>query len=212
MKILCLDTSTPKIVASALNGDTIVHSSRIGKEKHAVSLAPFVQKVIEAAKLELKDLEFIGLGIGPGNLTGLRIGISWAVGVASVVGAKIVPLNSLELISMNAAGRRVVVRKARKGYVYAQVFPDWERPEVFEAESFKRTLANLEEYILLGDGADLFDGDRTIEELWYPLPEILLKLTLERLESAIDYTEVKPLYVQKSIAEINYERRARGGV
>lgn len=203
-----MDTSTKKIVLAVLKGGEIHTRTYEGREKHAVKLAPVLDSFLSSIPASLRELEKIGLGIGPGSLTGLRIGIGFAIGVASVTNAKIVPLNSFEVIANGVfwKGKKVVVRKARKGFVYIQVFPSGE-PKVLSVEEAKKVIENLENPILIGDGKEFFEFEKAPDFFDYPSPEVLIKMTIDR--DGVDYTEVKPLYVQKSIAEINYERRMK---
>ena len=209
--VLALDTSTRKITLALFDGN-LYTLSYTGNEKHAAKLAILTRDLIEMSKKSPRDIEIIGLGIGPGSLTGLRVGMSFAVGMASINGSKIVPLNSLEIVAHSVPWEEVaVVRKARKGYVYLQVFPYWKEPKVLDIESAEREIGNLEHPVVVGDGKDLFSFRKALDYFDYPLPEVLIDLTMENSEKAIDYTQVKPLYVQKSIAEINFERRIREG-
>ena len=175
-----------------------------------MKLAPILDSFLSSIPASLREVEKIGLGIGPGSLTGLRIGIGFAMGVASVTKARIVPLNSFEVIASGVfwKGEKVVVRRARKGFVYVQVFPGG-NPKVLSIEEAKKIIGDLENPILIGDGKEFFKFEKAPDVFDHPNPEVLLRMTLER--EGIDYTEVKPLYVQKSIAEINYERRMKDG-
>ncbi len=215
MHVLALDTSTPKIVLALRTDSGDFHMSYMGTEKHAVRLAPLLQNLTKTADIEFEDIDMIGLGVGPGNLTGLRIGISTILGISSTFEIPVVQLNSLELISKNVSTNlpKVVVRKARKGFVYAQIFDgNHPKPRVYSIEEFSDILSKIEEYVLLGDGSVLFDGEKAPEWSWYPLAETLLHETISRVKEAVRFTEIKPLYVQKSIAELNLGGRKRNGV
>ena len=217
MTFLGIDTSTPKIVISLEKDGNVLYLSYRGVEKHAVKLAPLMKTALDTLGVDLFDVELLGLGIGPGNLTGLRIGVSTVLGIASVTGVRIVPMNSLELISLNLPFdvKKVVVRKARKGFVYSQVFEGSETlegPRVYSVDELSKILEKLGDYVLMGDGAELFEGEKAPETLWYPTAEVLLHEMKRRSDRAVPHWEITPLYVQKSIAELNLERRKRGGV
>ncbi len=215
VSILCLDTSTAKISLALESKNGVFQLSYMGREKHAVRLVPLLDALLKSADSKPKDVDLIGLGIGPGNLTGLRIGISTVMGMASVTGAKVVQLNSLEVISKNVVTERikVVVRRARSGFVYAQIFDsDSKEPRVYSVEEFREILEGLGDYVLVGDGSNLFEGEVSPEWTWFPTPEVLLQETKNRVSEAVPFTEIEPLYVQKSIAELNLERRRGHGV
>ncbi len=209
--ILALDTSTQQITLAIEKSGEIHTRTYRGKEKHAVKLAPILDDLLRSAGAKASDVDLIGLGVGPGSLTGLRIGIGLVIGLASVSGARVVPLNSFEVIAKGVSwsGEKVVVRKARKGYVYIQVFEKSFGPKVLSVEEASKVIGSLENPILIGDGKELFEGIKAGDVFDFPNPLVLLDMT--KAGEAVDYTEVKPLYVQKSIAEINYERRMRDG-
>ncbi len=213
--IVAFDTSTKKITIALKKDHSIYTITYSGKEKHAVKLAPIFYHLLKSAGTSLNETELIGLGIGPGSLTGLRIGIGFALGVASTLGIKIVPLNSLHLIAKNIAwdGEIVVVRKARQGWVYFQIFSKdhlpLSEPLVMSVRNAGEKIKQLSNPILVGDGKELFQGARASHHLDFPIPEVLIDATLEHAEEASQFFEIEPLYLQKSIAEINWERRRR---
>ncbi len=211
--ILALDTSTRRISLAVLKGGETYTKSYEGKEKHAVKLASLVEELSRDVNASLREVEFIGLGIGPGSLTGLRVGMGFAVGIAAVSGAKVVPLNSFEVIASSAfwKGERVVVRKARKGYVYMQVFPLEKKPSVLEVCKAREIISKLRDPLIMGDGREFFEGMKVPDTFDTPIPEVLIDLTLKNLERAVNYLNVKPLYVQKSIAEMNFEKKHGNG-
>ncbi len=205
--VLALDTSTKKIVLALFDGD-LYTISYMGNEKHATKLAILAKELTDVSRRKIKDANLIGLGVGPGSLTGLRVGMSFAIGIASVNGAKIVPLNSLEIIAASVPYEEVVViRKARRGYVYFQIFPHWKKPRVLDIESAEKEIGKLKIPVVVGDGKELFNFRKFPDYFDYPLPETLIDLTIRNSNRAVEYTRVNPLYIQKSIAEINFEKR-----
>ena len=69
------------------------------------------------------EVTLIGVCVGPGAFTGLRVGVSTALGFALARGIKVVPLSSLQtraLIAQQAV--TLAVLDARKSRVYAEFF------------------------------------------------------------------------------------------
>ncbi|HEX9636040.1 MAG TPA: tRNA (adenosine(37)-N6)-threonylcarbamoyltransferase complex dimerization subunit type 1 TsaB [Acidobacteriota bacterium] len=64
--------------------------------RHLVELA---QALIAEADITPADLAAVAVGIGPGSLTGLRIGLSAAAGLAYAIGRPAVPLGNLEILA-----------------------------------------------------------------------------------------------------------------
>src|SRR5271170_7435698 len=76
---------------------------------HCAGLPDAVDEVLAAAGFKLRDLAAIAVGIGPGSFTGLRVGLSYAKGLASALGMAVVGVSSLDAIALCAA------REARAG-------------------------------------------------------------------------------------------------
>ncbi|MFN6991128.1 MAG: tRNA (adenosine(37)-N6)-threonylcarbamoyltransferase complex dimerization subunit type 1 TsaB [Fervidobacterium sp.] len=222
MKIFAIDTSTPRIVACYVDDERKILVELETKAKHGTQ----VSQVIEMMKdVDFSSLDVIGIGIGPGSLTGLRVGIAFATGLG--VGKSFVQINSLKLIASNLEfynGYIVVVRKAREGYVYCAVYKGLDRVndkvndnddmiEEVEApfiDSIERIRNKIEMYnprICIGDGAEFFDCMLDSVEYNYPSAKKLLQLVLKKIERNNFVDSVEPLYLQKSIAELNFEKR-----
>jgi len=65
---------------------------------HDARLAMETEKLIRDAGILAKDLSRIGLIIGPGSFTGLRIGLAFAKGLAFASDAGIVPMTQHEVL------------------------------------------------------------------------------------------------------------------
>jgi len=128
--ILGLDTGTPMASVALVDGGRVVGEISRPVTSHGASLPGAVDQLLGAAGLRPADLAAIAVGIGPGSFTGLRIGLSYAKGLAFASGAKIVGVPSLDAIAVAAMesekarpGRRIcAILDARKGEVYAALY------------------------------------------------------------------------------------------
>ena len=81
--ILAFDTSAAHCAAALLSGDRILASKREEMTRgQAERLMPLLEECLREADLAWADLTAIGVGIGPGNFTGIRIAVSAARGLA----------------------------------------------------------------------------------------------------------------------------------
>lgn len=137
MKVLGLDTSTSRLSAAVLDGDRVaaecVRESaradhrRPGRSNHAEALLPLIDDVLRSAGTDFSGLSLLGVAVGPGSFTGLRIGISTAKGLVYGSGTPVVGVRTLEALAHGAPpgdGASFVcpLMDARKGEVYAALY------------------------------------------------------------------------------------------
>ncbi|MCV2888015.1 tRNA (adenosine(37)-N6)-threonylcarbamoyltransferase complex dimerization subunit type 1 TsaB [Ruegeria aquimaris] len=81
--VLAFDTSAAHCAAALLVGDRIVatRTEDMGRGQ-AERLFPLLEEVLAEAGKTWRDLTAIGVGVGPGNFTGIRISVSAARGLA----------------------------------------------------------------------------------------------------------------------------------
>lgn len=109
----------------------------------AESLFPMLEELMDEAGMDWQDLDAIGVGVGPGNFTGIRISVSAARGLALSLGIPAIGINTLEAIFHVAGrppGRIAVFLPAPKGSTYFQVFAGGEPlgPAFLEADGSLR--------------------------------------------------------------------------
>ena len=95
--ILGIDTSLNNCSVSLACG-TILLAEKVSSliKGQSENLFPLIEQVFDESNIELKSLKAIGIGIGPGNFTGLRIGISAAKGLAMALKIKVLKLKLRE--------------------------------------------------------------------------------------------------------------------
>ena len=128
--VLGLDTgSSTAFLGLVANGRVIGHLA-CPVTSHGAALPHAVDELLSASKLALGDLGGIAVGIGPGSFTGLRIGLSYAKGIAMASGCAVVGVPSLDTIALAALGEANLsegtqiccVVDARKGELYAALY------------------------------------------------------------------------------------------
>ncbi|AEH51116.1 tRNA (adenosine(37)-N6)-threonylcarbamoyltransferase complex dimerization subunit type 1 TsaB [Pseudothermotoga thermarum] len=220
MKILALDTSTDVLVVGFKDEEKFLSLTYKGIERHATKLAPMVKLLLDAAQVEPAKIDVLGCGVGPGSLTGLRIGISFVQGLACAFGKKITPVVSAKVLAKNFStydGEIVVARKAREGYVYIACYKNDEQivePTVKQIEEAKKIVGEMQNPMIVGDAKKFFlDVAKLAPDA---LENINAQILIEEVEaltkngSNFEPALVQPLYLQKSIAEINFEKRKQG--
>lgn len=90
--ILVINTSCNGI--DLVLNDKLVH---IDAEKQAVSLPKAVADIMKKNNINMSDLTAIGVIVGPGSFTGIRLGIAYAKGLGIGLDIPVVPVNMFEL-------------------------------------------------------------------------------------------------------------------
>ncbi len=103
MKILAIETATEICsVAYCEEGRPVAVKEESAPRKHSEVLPLFFEEVKDAAGFSLEALDGIAVSIGPGSFTGLRIGLSYAKGLAFSRGLPLVPVPTLLALAGNA--------------------------------------------------------------------------------------------------------------
>jgi tRNA threonylcarbamoyladenosine biosynthesis protein TsaB len=105
MTLLAIDSST-RTSGLALYDESgvLFECTWIGTDYHGVDLAPQIQRAVKVCGLKMKELRAVGVALGPGSYTGLRIGLALAKGLAFAHRLSLVAIPTLDIL---AAGQPV---------------------------------------------------------------------------------------------------------
>lgn len=229
MLTLAIDTATNQVgVAFGRNGRVLGEVRLDGGRRHAEQLAPAIEYLAGELALELDQLAFVAVGIGPGLYTGLRVGITTARVMAQALAIPVVGIPSLDLVAYpwRATRRQIVaVLDARRKEVFSARY--WPVPGGLQREGdyivgppatvAADIVASGAEVLLVGDGAlvypDAFAGIDRVEILGAsaaaPSVTALVELACARFEREEFQlpADVAPLYLRHSDAEIAWAPR-----
>ncbi len=123
---LAIDTASDAPNVAACHG-TAVAMRDIDDGGRTEQLYRYVDEVLEATDLELRGLDCVAVGCGPGSFTGLRVGMAAAQALAFGAELPVCPVSSLAVLGFGAARRagteRVVAAlDARMGEIYAGAY------------------------------------------------------------------------------------------
>lgn len=165
MTLLAFDTATPATVVGVLGPGDALTERRDDPEPgarphHTGALLALAEEALVAAGVARGDLERIGVGVGPGGFTGLRIGIATARGLAQGLGVPLVGVSSLRALAEGAApgGPVLAVLDARRGEAFLAAYEDGEEriaPRVARPEELPAIAARQDgrPWKAVGDGA-----------------------------------------------------------
>ena len=125
--ILAFDTSAAHCAAALLSGDKLLaHAHEPMAKGQAERLMVLITEVMAMGGAKLGDLSAIGVGVGPGNFTGIRISVSAARGLALGLGVRAVGVSTLAARAFGLPRPITVIEDARRGEIYLQDFDDIE--------------------------------------------------------------------------------------
>ncbi|MCW9042145.1 MAG: tRNA (adenosine(37)-N6)-threonylcarbamoyltransferase complex dimerization subunit type 1 TsaB [Pseudopelagicola sp.] len=117
--ILGFDTSAAHCAAALLCGDRVLAATQEDmKRGQAERLFPLIEEVLADAGASWPDLAAIGVGIGPGNFTGIRLSVSAARGLALARSIPAVGVSSLDALAHDATGPVLACLSAPREHAY----------------------------------------------------------------------------------------------
>lgn len=130
MKILALDTSSEACSAALWIDGAISFEHALAGQRHSQLLLPMVEALLGSAALDLRALDAVAFGEGPGSFTGLRIACAIAQGLAFGAGVPVVGVGTLlALAEASGAAEVACCLDARMHQVYFAAYrrsgPDW---------------------------------------------------------------------------------------
>jgi tRNA threonylcarbamoyladenosine biosynthesis protein TsaB len=168
---------------------------------HQERLAPMAREVMARAGLPFDRLDRVGVTLGPGSFTGLRVGLAFAKGLGLALDVPCVGVGTLAALaaSVETVGRKVAVIDAGRGRVYLQAFEadrPLGEPESLALAEAAQHLAASPDALVVGPGARLLHP-RRVDPLAAPRPEVVA-----RLAAAAPIAPPKPLYLRAPDARL----------
>lgn len=209
---LGIETTTPSGGLALVDEDGSVRYEIIlpvTTARHSQKILPAVKAALDAMEIDGRDLSGIGVSIGPGSYTGLRIGISTASGLANGWNIPLKGVPTLRVLNMGVicSGPVLSCIRARKNEVYACVFksssPDSEillPPGVYMVSTVVEFLKNISGIHALGSGRSEMKGVQKIKWLPgfldVPRPAAVTWLAIKMFTAEGGDRELKPLYLR----------------
>ncbi len=148
--VLAFDTSAAHCAVALLCGQDLL-AARVDEmaRGQAEHLMPMMVEVLSGAGLDWPNLAAIGVGVGPGNFTGIRISVSAARGLALSLEVQAIGVTGFEAITLGRVRPIWATLPAPRERVYARYQSDTAREPVHMlAEDFAAQTAQADAPIL----------------------------------------------------------------
>ncbi len=127
--VLALDSAGLGCSVVVASGETVL-GAEFDRAMHgqAEKLLPMVDSVMRRAGLPASALDIIGVTVGPGSFTGIRIGLAAARGIAHATGARLIGVTGFEAVAAGLAGSSLgagfilIALESRRADLYVQLF------------------------------------------------------------------------------------------
>ena len=201
MLALGIDTSTPMVAVAVVGDDgSVVRRDRLVNNGHGEALAGLIAEVLEEAGVTATDLGAVGVGLGPGPFTGLRVGIVTAAALADAVGIGTYGMCSLDAVLDESGEPYAVVTDARRRQVYWAVYDAagqrTDGPEIstpVELAGHLRGTARRLTGPAAADNREAFSDFEVSDKRW-PDASIIARNALGRTDAS---TQLTPLYLRR---------------
>lgn len=165
MNILALDTTSQQASISILKDDEIqLEYNFTSRDNLSALLAPSLQFLVKSAGLSFPEIDLYAVGIGPGQFTGIRVGLSLVKGMLIEQPKPVVPVVTLHALAYKVKEYKKIIIPlidARRKEVYyacykneggeiSELIP----PALAKVEEIADIAAPFPEKIFVGSGAE----------------------------------------------------------
>lgn len=108
---LCIETSTTNCSVGLFQDEVLQDLQEVNNGySHGELLAQMVKDVLAQNKMSVIDLQAVGVGLGPGSYTGLRIGVALAKGLCFNTSTKLIAVDSLQNMAQQVIENNQLVK------------------------------------------------------------------------------------------------------
>jgi tRNA threonylcarbamoyladenosine biosynthesis protein TsaB len=98
--LLAVDTSTSQIGLALFDGAQVIAESLwFSRQHHTVELAPALADLLKRTDVKITEVQALGVAIGPGSFTALRVGLAFVKGLALSRKLPIVGISTLDVLA-----------------------------------------------------------------------------------------------------------------
>ena len=99
--LLAVDTSTTQIGLALYEGTRVVAENLWqGKLRHTTTLAPAIDELLKRTNTKMEDISALGVALGPGSFTSLRVGLAFVKGLALARSLPIIGIPTLDMLAV----------------------------------------------------------------------------------------------------------------
>ncbi|MCC2625179.1 MAG: yeaZ [Burkholderiales bacterium] len=219
--VLAIDTSSVYLSLALQVDEKIYKYINKVDNKQSENIIPQIKALLADAGVSARDVTHIAYNQGPGSFTGLRVGLSVAIGMAFGINALLIPipafaiyaLQAYELMKNPECSQVLVGLDARLNQLYfagidAKTFAYFIQPQLINPGDINR-IHNMESMLFIGSGfsqyADLLPNEVKVLlssqiHPQYPEATYLLKLVGSGKFGQVTPAQADLLYLRDKVA------------
>lgn len=163
--LLAVDTSTAQIGLAVYDGAQVIGEyAWRSSQRHTVELAPAVANLLSRSGLAMEHIQALGVALGPGSFTSLRVGLSLVKGIALARRLPIVGIPTLDILAANQPASRLplwAAIQAGRGKLAAGLYKSAKKG--WQANGPARVVS-IEELITAIDAPSIVCGEFTSDD------------------------------------------------
>lgn len=163
--LLAVDTSTAFVGLALYDGDAVLgEMTWTTKQHHTTELSPALSGLLKRCGVTMSMVQALGVAIGPGSFTSLRVGLSLVKGIALARTVPVIGISTLDVIAAAQPPSKhplVAVLQAGRTRVAFGVYQSHKLG--WQAEGAVRS-GTLDEMISQFEGPTVIAGELTSEE------------------------------------------------
>jgi tRNA threonylcarbamoyl adenosine modification protein YeaZ len=115
---LGIETTTDNFLLVVGTEDKVAAEKKLIGKKHSELLVPAIEEILEKTGITPDDLTAIGVGVGPGSFTGIRVGMSCAITIAQL---QKIPAYGISFMDISGKkNKHPVIKAFRDKYYHAE--------------------------------------------------------------------------------------------
>ncbi len=155
--LLAVDTSTALVGLALHDGDRVLgEMTWTTSQHHTAELSPALSGLLARCGASMASVTALGVAIGPGSFTSLRVGLSLVKGIALARNLPVIGISTLDIIAMAQPPTRsplvavIQAGRARVAYsVYKNIRKRWQPQRSVRSGTLDEMLKELEGPILI---------------------------------------------------------------
>ena len=185
------------------------------QKRHTDELLLAVDRLFDDAKISVNDLDYIGVCVGPGSFTGIRVAVSIAKGLAVESKIKIVQMSNFDVYEIKNESEYVLVLDGFSNYVYVRFVSKNgvidKCVTVQELMEYLRNNKKITTFVQTEKTQNILKQSEIVAQIANYNAILCFNSNVDK-NKFVDIEQISPVYLRASQAEIERQKKIEGKV